>query len=125
MSDTVGSVKSVTIEGQSFNVAADVNATFTPTSHEKSKLATSGKAMTKSVKRVQLLEGLVLLINGSDLEALKFYVEADSDKQVIVTLASEDSYQALAEINLEGYETEEGRATISVHPSEEWTAFIA
>jgi hypothetical protein len=125
MSDTAGTIESVTVEGQTFNTAADSNASFTPTQFEKSKIATSGKAMTKAIKRVPIVEGIVFVLNGADGQALVSFAEANSDKQVVITLISGDSYNALAEINIESFETEENRYTVSIHPSEKWTPFLA
>jgi hypothetical protein len=125
MSDTAGSIESVTIEGQTFNVAADANLSRIPTKFEKSKIATSGRAMTKAIKRVTSIEGVVFVLNGADGEALKFFGEAMDDKQVVVTYISGDSYQALCEIDVESHESEENRYTASFHPSEDWTAFLA
>jgi hypothetical protein len=125
MSDTAGSLESVTIEGQTFNVAGDANASRIPTSFEKSKIPTSGNAMTKAMKRIQTIEGIVFVLNGADGSALENYANANSDKQVAVTYASGDTYQALCEINIESHESEENRYTVSFHPSNVWTPFLA
>ncbi len=125
MSDTAGSVQSVTIEGIFFRVAADANLSRVPTSFEKSKIPTSGAAMTKAVKRIQSIEGLVFVLNGAEGAQLEAFAAANDDKQCVVTYASGDSYQALCEINLESHESEENRYTASFHPTNEWTAFLA
>lgn len=125
MSDTTGSVIGFTVEGQSFNVAADANLSRIPTRTEKSKIPTSGKSMTKAVRRIPTIEGLICVLNAADGDALKNYAEANDDKQLSVTYAGGETYQGLGEINLETHESEENRYTVSLHPSEDWTLFTA
>jgi hypothetical protein len=125
MSDTAGSIESVTIEGIFFRVAADANISRVPTSKEISKIATSGNAMTKAMKRIQSIEGLVFVLNGAEGSQLEAFADAVDDKQCVITYASGDNYQALCGINLESHESEENRYTASFHPSDRWTPFLA
>lgn len=125
MSDTAGSVESVTVEGITFRVAADANLSRVPTAYEMSKIATSGDAMTKRMKRIPSIEGLVFVLNGAEGAQLEAFSEAVPDKQCVVTYASGDSYQALCTINLEAHESEENRYTGSFHPRNVWTPYLA
>ena len=125
MSDVSGTLRGVSIEGIPYRVAADVNVTFTVSTFEKSKVPSSGRAMTKMVKRVPAMEGIQLLVNGSELNAIKVAAEALEDVKFSVEMASGDVYKSEGAVELENYESEEARANIQFLPSEDWTPFLA
>lgn len=120
-----GSLRKLTIEGISFNVAADANLTETFTTFENSMIASSGRALRKMMKRVPMREGLVLLTDAAERETLKSFAESLDDLKVSYTNAAGDTYRCSGTIEIENNETEENRTTCQVHPREDWTAFIS
>lgn len=123
--DVVGSLRGCSIEGDSFRVAADSNLSQILTRYENSRVATSGKAMRKMMKRVLEHEGLNLIVNAEEIVALKTYAEDLSDLQLSYRNAAGDEFKALGSIEVENIDTEEGRATIKMQAADEWTPFIA
>ena len=123
MSDTAGSIRKLTIEGIPYRVAADANITETLTQFENSMIATSGRAMRKMIKRVPIREGVVLVTNGAEREALKAAAESVDDLKISYTNAGGDTYRCEGTIEIENNETEENRTTCQVHPREDWTFF--
>lgn len=125
MADVAGTIRSVTIGGLPFNVAADANLSVTLTGWENSRIPHSGGSMKKMIKRVRNVEGVVLVIGGTDRDNLKRFAEASDD----ITLAFEDAagnnYHSVGSIEFETWETEENRCSIMLQPQDEWTFFAA
>jgi len=122
---TAGSLRKFTIEGIPYSVAADSNVSFTYSEFETSLVPGSGAPMKKMIKRIPMWESLVLLVNASEAEQIKVFSEQIADVKFAGTLASKDSYRSQGTINIESWETEEGRMTIQVYPSEPWVLFPA
>lgn len=125
MADVAGTIRSVTIGGLPFPVAADANLSVTLTGWEVSRIPHSGGSMKKMIKRVRNIEGVVLVIGGTDRDNLKRFAEASAD----ITLAFEDAagnnYHSVGSIEFEAWETEENRCTVMLQPADEWTFFAA
>ena len=125
MADVAGTIRSVTIGGLPFNVAADANLSVILTGWENSRIPHSGGSMRKMIKRVRRVEGIVLVIGGTDRDNLARFAESSVD----ITLAFEDAagnnYHAVGSIEFETWETEENRCTVALDPENEWTFFAA
>ena len=125
MSDTSGSVKSVTLAGIPFNVKADANLNTMLTKFENSRTKHSGGSMRKMVARILTVEGVVLILNGTDRENLRQIAESTDD----VTLAYEDAggnnYHAFGSIEVEGWESEDNNVNCILQPEGDWTPFLA
>lgn len=118
-----GSIRKLTIEGISFDVAADANITETFTAWENSMIPTSGGSMRKMVKRVPMREGIVLVTDADEREVLKSFAEGLDLVKVTYTNAAGDSYRCEGTIEIENNETEENRTSVQVHPQGDWTKF--
>lgn len=125
MADGVGSLRKFTVEGISFRVAGDANLSVTPTKFENSMIPTSGDSMRKMIKRVPIVESLVLITNGAENSALKSFAEDIGDLKMSYTNAVGDTHKCEGSFEWESYETEEGRSTISIQPRGDWTPFLA
>jgi len=123
MGDTVGSLIGASVEGIPFRVAADANVTFIATKFENSKIPTSGKAMRKMVKRIPSMEGATLVCNPDELAALKSFAEDPEDIKFSVTFADGSVYKGEGTIEVENWESEEGRATVQFLPNDDWTKY--
>ena len=125
MSDAAGTIRSVTLGGLPFAVAADANFSVTLTGWENSRIAHSGGSMRKMVKRVRMIEGIVLVLGGTDRDNLKRFSESSED----ITLAFEDAagnnYHATGSIEFEAWETEENRCNLTLQAADEWAFFAA
>lgn len=119
-----GTPKKVVLDGVTFNVFADTNIKATPSAYENTAIPTSGPNIRKMVKRAEVREGITLVADGSEQEALKELAERTSDFPMAYETASGDVYRAVGWIEFESHETEENRATISMHPRRDWEAFL-
>ncbi len=118
-----GSNRKFTIEGITYNIAADANFTETFAEYENSMIASSGGAMRKMIKRVPTREGIVLLTEALEREQLKSFAEQLDDLKFSYTNAAGDTYRAEGTIEVENNETEENRTTIQAIPRNGWTLF--
>jgi hypothetical protein len=125
MADVAGTVRSVTIGGLPFAVAADANFSVTLTGWENSRIPHSGGSMRKMIKRIRRVEGIVLVLGGTDRDNLTRFAESSDD----ITLAFEDAagnnYHASGSIEFEAWETEENRCNLMLDAADEWTFFAA
>lgn len=121
--DVTGSIRKFTVEGISFRVMADSNFSRRPINVENTMIATSGKAMQKKTRMVPALEGVVLAVNAEEMESLKSFAEGLEPIKVTYQTAAGDEYRCTGQINIEAHESEEGRATVTVAPQDDWTAF--
>jgi len=125
MPDVTGTLRKLTIEGISFNVAADADISEVMTNYEVTRIPTSGPSMKKMVRRIPAREGIVLITNAAERENLKSFAEQIADVKVSYTNAAGDEYKCEGSIEVENNTTQENRTTVRVDPKEDWTAFIA
>jgi len=118
-----GSVRKLTIEGISFDVAADANFTEIFTNYENSMIATSGGAMRKMLKRIPSVEGVVLVTDSDERLVLKAFAEGLDLVKITYTNAAKDSYRCEGTIEIENNETEENRTSTTIQPVGDWTKF--
>jgi hypothetical protein len=119
-----GTVRSVTLGGLPYNVAADTNISVTMTVWENSRIPHSGGSARKMLKRTPTAESVVLILDGSDRENLRLTAEAQTDTTIAFETLAGDSYQATGSIEVENWETEDNRVTCILQPADEWTAFV-
>lgn len=125
MSGTSGSIRKLTIEGISYDVAADANFSEDFSGYENEREATSGASMLRKTKKVQMLEGVVLKTNAQERIQLNSFAAEIEDIKISYTNANGDEYKCNGSINIESNETESNRTTISVSASTAWTPFPA
>jgi len=121
--DISGSNRKLTVEGISFNVAADANFTEMVSRFENSIIPTSGKGMRKMVRRVTTTEGVVLVTNSADRATLKSFSEALDLLQLTYVNAAGDTYRCTGALEIENNETEENRTSCQLLPQDDWTLF--
>lgn len=125
MSDVTGSIVSVTLDGMSYNAAADANLSAVGSQYEVSAIATSGAAMKKMVKRVETVESVNLIVNGDEKAALKALAELTIDVTMAYTEASGDVYFGLGFFEFVKRDTEDGKAELKLFPRNGWEPFLA
>ena len=122
---SVGSIRGFTVEGIPFDAAGDANFNRKPTNVEITGVPTSGKTMIKRTKIVPVLEGVTLVVTESDVAALQSFSERLDPVKVSYVTAKGDRLRCIGAIQLDGYESEEGRLAIIVIPETTWTLFPA
>jgi hypothetical protein len=123
-----GTIRSLTIDGVTYDVPADINITFNISSFEIEGIATTGRTMFKMTKRVPTQEGIVLMTSPADADNLKEKSESLADKTFSVELADGSIFKTSGKFNYENWETEENRSTIVIIPNkckDAWTPFLA
>lgn len=125
MADVTGTLRKVTLDGVTYDVFADSNIRAVPSKYENTSIPTSGRNMHKMVRRSENREGLTLVANGAEQEALKALAERTEDFPMSYQTAAGDVYRASGWIEFESHETEENRASIQLHPRRDWEAFLA
>jgi hypothetical protein len=120
-----GSNRKLTIEGVSYEIAADANFSEMISSFENSMIPTSGSNMRKMIKRVNTVEGVVLVTDADERIALKSVADSIDDVKLSYTNAAGDTYKATGAIEVETNETEENRTNCILLPRGDWTPFVA
>ena len=119
-----GTPRKVTIDGETFNVAADANFAQTPGTTIEGVRHTGG-TMFKSTLNVENVESVTLISDGTQFESLKEKSTRDVTYPMSYELASGDVYRAVGFITLDNRETEENRLDITLIPDGEWEEFLA
>lgn len=123
MSDS-GTPRKVTVDGETFNVAADANFAQTPGRTNEGVRHTGGTSF-KSTLNVENVESVSLIANGTQFKSLKALVKRNVNYSMSYELASGDVYRAVGKITLDNRETEENRVDITMIPDGEWEEFLA
>jgi hypothetical protein len=124
--DISGTLRKVTLNGITFDAAADVDVTEIDGAFDSESMASSGRNMRKMTKRTQNREGVVLIVNGDEFELLRGLSERTTDFPMSYETAAGDVYRAPGWIQLENRTTAENKATIQMHPRNgNWEPFIA
>lgn len=119
-----GTPRKVTIDGETFNVAADANFSQTPGRTNEGVRHTGG-TLLKSTLEVENVESVTLIVTGDQFESLKVLRDRDNFFPMSFELASGDVYRATGGINLDNRETEENRVDVMLIPNGEWEPFLA
>lgn len=124
MGKVVGSIRKVTIDGVSFNAAADADFKQTRGSFANEAIATSGENMRKMVKRVETTEGVDLITTPADYETLKEKADSGKDFPMSYTTADGSVYRADGWIEVESRSTADGKTGVKMFPRGTWEAFL-
>lgn len=123
-----GTIKAITYDGVTYDVPADINITFNRNSFTKEGIATSGKTLIKTTRKVPTQEGVIHIITPAELEQLNALAERITSFPISVELADGSIYKTTGQINLDNYETEDGKANVMIIPDKTvnaWTPFVA
>ena len=118
-----GTPRKVTLDGETFNVAADANFSQTP-GRTKEGVRHTGGTMMKDTLEVENVESVTLVVTGDQFESLKEKRNRDANFPMSYELASGDVYRAVGGINLDARESEENRVDITMIPDGEWEPFL-
>ena len=90
MSDTVGTIRKAQLNGISFPIPADVDATIDLDRFANDSLPTSGKNVKQMVLKTQVISGLTLRVNLSKYKQLKTMSESIDAIPATLELANGD-----------------------------------
>lgn len=120
-----GTPRKVTLAGITFTVFADTDITETEGSFDSENVPTTGEGMHKMIRRPQNREGITLAANGDELDILKGLSERTTAFPMSYETASGDVFRATGFIQLENRTTADMKATIQMHPNNDWSQFVA
>jgi hypothetical protein len=124
--DVAGTIKKVTLDGQTFDVMADSNMTETGGPYENDRIPVNRyRSIRKMTTRVEKREGLMIACNAEERKRLRELSMRETDFPMSYVTADGSTYRARGTIEFENRETEETRAAIQLHPNGEWEEFIA
>ena len=122
-----GTIRKVTLDGLTYDVAADVDVTINP-SIEKTGLPTSGRTMMQHVIRIPEAEAITLSADPTEQATLTALNKRLDSYPMALTLADGSVYRAVGQIALEGITTANNVATLRAIPnnaSQDWELFAA
>lgn len=125
MAGNIGSIRKVVIDGITFDIPLDADATFNYSLYTIEGQATSGGNMTKRTKRVQTVEGLVVACTAAEMVTLADKADSLADKTLSVELADGSVFKASGQVNFENYTSQDGKASIQLIPRKNWTPFLS
>ena len=111
-----GTPRKLTLDGVSYDVAADTNITLNLSPFETEGVASSGRTMMKRTKRTQTAEGIPILASPTEQDQLRVLAERLDVFPMAVTLEDGAVWRTTGNINFESVETEENRASITIIP---------
>lgn len=115
--DVSGTLKSVTIDSVAYDVAADVNVTQKGSNVESEMMPSSGRAMRKLTRRVEEIEGVVLICNDLEFVTLKASAEKLEPFGMSLTNGAENTWSTVGAIEFESRDSDTNRATIKMQPT--------
>jgi hypothetical protein len=120
-----GTPKKVTLDGTTFNVAADANFSEVGSKYLVENMPTSGPNIPKMTKRAQNVTDIPLIVDGAERAILKALSERTEAFPLSYELVSGDIYRATGHIEFESRNTDENRASVQLLPQGDWTPFLA
>ena len=123
-----GTPRKLTLDGVSYDVAADTNITLNLSPFETEGVPTSGRTMMKRTVRTQTAEGIPIVASATEQDQLRVLAERLDTFPCTITMASGAVWRATGNINFESVESEENRAGIVIIPDRSpggWSLFAA
>ena len=123
-----GTPRKLTLDGVSYDVAADVNITLNLSPFETEGVPSSGRTMMKRTVRTQTAESIVILATPTEQDQLRVLAERLDVFPAAITMADGAVWRTTGNINFESVESEENRATIVIIPDRSpdgWSLFAA
>jgi len=111
-----GTPRKLTLDGVSYDVAADTNITLNLSPYETEGIPSSGRTMMKRTKRTQTAESITILASPTEQDALRILAERLDVFPCAITMADGAIWRTTGNINFESVESEENRATIIIIP---------
>lgn len=118
-----GTPRKVTLDGVTYNVAADANFTQNP-GIEKEMIRHTGGNTPKSTLMTESVEGVDLIVDGNQYEDLKELGKRNISFPMSYELESGDVYRATGQISLSARESETTKCTVTLLPDFDWKPFL-
>ncbi len=123
-----GTPRKLTLDGVSYDVAADTNITMNLSPFETEGVPTSGRTMYKMTIKTQTAESIPIVASETEQDQIRVLAERLDTFPMAVTMASGSVWRTTGKINFESVESEENRAGIVIIPDRSpdgWSLFAA
>jgi hypothetical protein len=115
------------LDGVTYDVPGDINISEMGSGFENSLIPTSGRNILKQVKRAEIREGVILIVDDFEMATLKELAERleenASSFPMSYQTAARVTKRATGWIEFANRETEENRAAITLLPEGSWSTF--
>ena len=122
--NTAGSIQSVALNGQTFDVPADVDAQFVPSRYKTEALASTGRNIFKKTRIVAEVKGLVVFANLDELANLQTLAEQIPDFTVAIKLIDGSVWRTSGTFDFEEWGSMEMKAKITILPRTAWSIAV-
>lgn len=122
--DNSGTLRSVKINGVSYRVAGDVDASQILSGWEVTSTPTSGAPMYKYTKRNEDVESIDLITNADERIILAGVAESLDSVTLSFTTAGKDTYDSVGKINLDAHGHADNKTPIKMLPAKKWQPTI-
>ena len=122
--DTFGSIQSFSANGQTFDVPADVDASYIPARYKTEALASTGRNIKKRTRIVQEVKNLIVFANLDELANLQILAEQVPDFTMNLKLNDGSVIRTSGWFDFEEYGTMEGKAKITPFPRTNWSISV-
>ena len=117
-----GSIRKITLDGQTFNVAGDSNFSQNP-GEEKEGIVHTGGVTIKTSKMVATVEGVDIICTAQEYLDLQ-EASAKGDIPMSYEESTGDVWRAVGQINLGARETETDKCSLTLIPKSKWEPFL-
>lgn len=112
----VGSIRSVSLDGFSYDVLADSPANKKP-GVKNEAIPTSGDALIKQMVQIPAIEGLVLKVaDVKTRQQLEYSAEKGEKIKLVLTYRNKETDFAMGTFDIDSVEMTEGKATVNIYP---------
>lgn len=119
-----GSIRKVTLDGQTFNVAADANFSQNA-AQEKEGIPHTGGTTIKTTIKTATVESVDLIVDGQQFADLNELGARNIAFPMSYEEESGDVYRAQGQINIDARETETTKVSVTMIPVTKWEPFLA
>lgn len=123
--DVGGSIQSVNLNSQSFDVPGDVDAQFIASRYKSEALASTGRNIRKMTRQVAEIKNLVVFANGDELVIMKNAAEALADISMNVKLVDGTVWRTSGWFDFEEWGNTDLRVKLSLQPRTDWEKAVA
>ncbi len=123
MGDNVGTLRSVTIAGPSYPVAADADISVDFTEFNVEGIATSDTPIFKYTKKTETAETIPLMLSMDQLQELRDLFAAQRDVTIGFTTANDALVTSTGRFSLGKWTSAEGRCETTLIPVAPWAIF--
>jgi hypothetical protein len=119
-----GDIRRLTLDKVDYRVTGGSDFSRKTGKYTKESVPTSGRPDVKWSKQNEDIEGIEIQVDGTDRENIRDLANRQSDFDMAYVTANGDTYTSSGQITITGDSTADGKMTLTVIPTEKWTAIV-